>query len=174
MFDRLARALELENDKSGTKGQRVVKDLYAYLSNLFFFFRKEEKEKRSQASAKPKPIIAQSKAKAFDHSVVIDRRTGLMWQKGEHSKMKWQIAVDYCSKLSLAVYNDWRLPDRNELETAYKIKSQFPSVVSSGYWSSTTLPGNTSLAWAVRFGYGGAQFDDKGNPNNVRCVRGRR
>ena len=38
-------------------------------------------------------------------------------------------------------------------------------------WSSSTLSGNTDIAWYVNFSYGYVDFDYKTRSNSVRCVR---
>ena len=78
---------------------------------------------------------------------VTDTVTGLMWQQGEAGAMNWQNALIYCEDLALAGYDDWRLPNRNELHTLVDYTEfnpaidivRFPGALSSSrYWSSTT------------------------------------
>jgi Protein of unknown function (DUF1566) len=99
---------------------------------------------------------------------IMDPSTGLMWQKGEAGEMRWQRAIDYCKTLELAGFSDWRLPDKDELKSAYGIKSEFPDVVSSYYWSSASDAG---YAWGVGFSGGYVYYGDKTNNVYVRCVR---
>ena len=103
---------------------------------------------------------------------ILDEKTGLMWQKGEPRKKNWEAALNYCRSLTLAGYFDWRLPARDELKTAYQIKSRFPRVRSANYWSSTTYTGSTGYAWSVYFRHGGVYGYNKGDRYYVRCVRG--
>ncbi len=54
---------------------------------------------------------------------VTDAATGLMWQQanGEENpgdyQFDWRNALSYCEDLSLAGYDDWRLPDVKELQS---------------------------------------------------------
>jgi len=105
-------------------------------------------------------------------NVVIDKRNRLMWQKDEPGPMNWKKAMNYCQGLSLTGHSDWRLPNRGELKKAYKIKSKFPNVVSSSYWSSTTHASDTSYAWYVHFHLGYVGDRNKTYNYYVRCVRG--
>jgi len=126
---------------------------------------------------------------------VTDTATGLMWQKcsmGQHWNAGtggcydsavthiWQSALQECEDLSLAGYDDWRLPDRNELQSIVDYscwatsinKSYFPNTVSSSYWSSTTYAGHNYVAWLVYFYYGNVSYYYKSSNYYARCVRG--
>ena len=110
---------------------------------------------------------------------VTDNNTGLMWQQGEGGYKTWEDAITYCEDLSLAGYTDWRLPNKNELNSMidYELynpaidKNFFPDVNNSSYWSSTTDAGNLSYAWRVFFYGGTVSLDGKSGSNYVRCVR---
>jgi hypothetical protein len=59
-----------------------------------------------------------------NNDTVTDLSTGLMWQKlevtddnGNARKMVWEEALAYCERLELAGYDDWRLPNSNELQS---------------------------------------------------------
>ena len=49
---------------------------------------------------------------------VTDSVTGLMWQQDSTEYPTWDSALSYCEHLTLAGYNDWRMPDENELVVA--------------------------------------------------------
>ena len=58
-----------------------------------------------------------------NNGTVVDTDTVLMWQQGENDKeMNWDSAIAYCKGLSLAGYNDWRLPNIEELKSLIDVK----------------------------------------------------
>lgn len=100
---------------------------------------------------------------------VTDQETGLMWQKvAAPAAYTWQQALAYAEGLTLAGHLDWRLPDRNELQSLVDYSQQYPAIapllaphtLPSDYWSSTTDvnskddAGNITSAWYVNFGSG--------------------
>ena len=88
---------------------------------------------------------------------ITDLATGLMWQKGDSGDtLNWVEALDYAENLSLAGYDDWRLPNAKELQSivdytrapdAINPSQQGPAIdpifgvteTESWYWTSTTL-----------------------------------
>ena len=110
--------------------------------------------------------------------IVTDNKTKLQWQDNESVSKKWTDAIDYCEALTLGGYNDWRLPNQNEIRSIVDkskfdpaIDSTFQNVVSFNYWSSSTLVGGVSRALGVDFYYGGDGWDFKSNEYYVCCVR---
>ena len=110
---------------------------------------------------------------------VTDTLTGLMWQQATNGSMDWDAAISHCERLTLAGYEDWRLPNRREMrsivdyskhgpviDTAY-----FPGTLSSYYWSSTTLGYYGGGAWDVDFSNGHDYDNSKSNDYYVRAVR---
>jgi hypothetical protein len=95
---------------------------------------------------------------------VTDTATGLMWQQGVVSGKNWQAALEYAEELSLAGYDDWRLPTRTELHTIVDYSLYNPAIdtavfpgtlsFSEHYWSSTTYAGNDDYAWHFYFASG--------------------
>jgi len=117
--------------------------------------------------------------------VVSDSTTGLEWQDNSDTngtQRTWQEAIDYCEDLSLESYNDWRLPNINELKTLIDkskfdpaIKSDvFVYVKSSYYWSSTSVVGFEHEAWVMDY-YSASMLSDHKQSSHkkhyVRCVR---
>jgi len=116
------------------------------------------------------------------NGTVTDISTGLMWQQDTApDTYNWQEALSYCEDLTLAEYDDWRLPNRNELQSLQDYSQYnpsidtafFPNTVSSHYWSSTTDVGGPYYAWLVGFLDGYVYYYDKTcSYYYVRAVRG--
>jgi hypothetical protein len=63
----------------------------------------------------------------------------------------WEDAIEYCEALEFAVYDDWRLPNMNELISLLDINysSAFENPLSL-LWSSTTFILNPDTAWMMK------------------------
>ena len=119
---------------------------------------------------------------------VTDNVTGLMWQQtlatADGGVFQWPDAVTYCTQLSLAGHQDWRLPSEIELVSiidrtagdggsATINPTYFPGTPFAAFWASNLLASNNALAWIVGFVNGGTNGQPIANlPNNyARCVR---
>lgn len=126
-------------------------------------------------------LLGANDAFFIDRVTFIDYDTNLMWQDNVEAKTvqkDWQGAINYCKDLSLAGFNDWRLPKIEELDfiiddTQYNpaIKLGFENVVGYQYWSSSNSLENSKSAWYVDFGRGSSSPILKNQNNYVRCVR---
>jgi hypothetical protein len=123
--------------------------------------------------------------------VVRDASTGRMWQgcvagrsgtecaSGVPSHMTWQAALAYCDGSSWGGYDDWRLPDRNELQSIVDYGQVRPSIDPTAFpdtpdgvcWSSSSWLDSSSLAWRVVFNFGTVDNYDKTIDSYVRCIR---
>ena len=131
---------------------------------------------------------------------ITDTKTGLMWQKcsmgqtynpstngceGSEMKYKWQQALEVCEKFNFAGYDDWRLPNRNELQSIVDYSkidttndraaidtNYFPvSDQHFNYISSTTVLQSPSEAWYLDLGPGLIKRGGKNAWWHVRAVR---
>ncbi|MCP4353986.1 MAG: DUF1566 domain-containing protein [Desulfobacterales bacterium] len=114
-------------------------------------------------------------------NTITDTDTGLIWQmQTADSAMSWEEAIVYCENLSLAGYNDWRLPNIRELKSIVDYSRYdpaidvefFPDTLSSAYWSSSTGATHSGNAWHVNFGSLTDTYNNKSNARYVRAVRG--
>ena len=114
--------------------------------------------------------------------VVTDSKTGLAWQDDAiGSQMSWQSAIDYCEALTLDTYEDWRMPNINELKSIVDRSKREPAIVdgfenigtnsSYRYWSSTSFVFGENVAWFVNFYRGNVDWLPKHYNFCVRCVR---
>lgn len=135
---------------------------------------------------------------------VTDEVTGLVWEKlsddgSIHDKdatYTWAdafaVKVAALNADAFAGHSDWRVPNRNELETLVDAGTISPATfrefdtactpgctvltcsctIPSFYWSSTTGKTPTTFAWYVFFDGGFVDDDDKAATNSVRAVRG--
>lgn len=114
-------------------------------------------------------------------SVVVDTRTGLVWQDdaaAASTTATWANAITTCENLVLGGYTDWRLPNVNELKSIRDMSRSSPAIdtnfvnsSTNNYWSSTTYQLDTTLALGALYG-GGVFWNTKTSSNYFRCVRG--
>jgi hypothetical protein len=123
----------------------------------------DQKLKLQQAEAARK----QAEAEAALHPTWTDPDTGLMWAKKDNgSDVDWNQASDYCSKLQLADYKDWRLATIEELKGIYDTDVRVPTVWDAGIttaeikgklqltgwqWSSSVEDKPVKVAWSFDF-----------------------
>jgi len=112
-----------------------------------------------------------------EDGTVTDIGTGLMWQQsGDGVLRDWYEAYAYCGELVLAEFDDWRLPEVDELAGLKETNHPTPWIndvfdcYTYLYWSGTTSPVSSISAWAISFTTGGG-VDGKQNPYYVRCTR---
>ncbi|TFG48562.1 MAG: DUF1566 domain-containing protein, partial [Candidatus Brocadiia bacterium] len=112
---------------------------------------------------------------------VTDHATNLIWeQTGSSAKMTWEHALVQAEEMTLAGWEDWRLPNIKELRSLTDITQTnpavdlavFPDFQSDDYWSSTTLAGNPERAWTTNFSFGTVSYQPKTADLLIRCVRG--
>jgi hypothetical protein len=118
------------------------------------------------------------------NGTVTDHLTGLMWTQNAdkaNGKTDWEEAVRGAAGCADGGFTDWRLPNRNELESLIDLGRSDPAlskghpftgVQSAYYWTSTTIANNEDNAWVVHFYIGFVTHDDKAGSHYVWYVRG--
>jgi hypothetical protein len=115
------------------------------------------------------------------NGTVTDNLTGLVWQKIPFAdSISWEKALQYADTLTLGGFTDWRLPNIKELqsindETRIKPsvdKTVFTAIAINKYWSSTSLPNQTTKAWYLDTQYGITTYDPKTIRHYLMCIRG--
>ena len=111
--------------------------------------------------------------------VVEDVKTELMWYDGQlMDESAWIAAIRQCEELKFAGFDDWRMPNFNELYSITvhdgsrpAMPSVFTSADTHAYWSSTSSDHDHDRAWGISF-YKGSDFTyDKAEELRLRCVR---
>ena len=127
-----------------------------------------------------------------------DTTTGLVWMRcaleqewdesegdctGEENTHTWrealQAAQDINSGGGFAGHTDWRLPNKNELESIVEQRcwspainaAVFPRTPDGWFWSSSPYADRSGNAWGVSFGGGGVNWYGTVNDFRVRLVR---
>lgn len=130
------------------------------------------------------PLYAAS-IRNSSHGIVFDTDTQLMWQDENITATDdWIVAISVCRNSTLGGFNDWRLPNINELlslvdyskfNPAHKTIGFQTGNLSGNYWSSTSDAEEQDYAWELEFN-SGTPFTVIKKPGTkqyyVRCVRG--
>lgn len=92
---------------------------------------------------------------------------GLIVQTEDLGCVDWSSAKLLCENSTVAGYNDWRLPTKEELMTLYSNRELIGGFVNERYWSSS----NNGTPYYVDFSNGIAGVYGNSNHYNVRAVR---
>jgi hypothetical protein len=123
------------------------------------------------------------------NDTITDQATGLMWQQADSgTTYNWDGALSYCNDLSLAGYDDWRLPNAKELQSivdytrapdASQAAQQSAAIdpifditnQDSFFWSSTTHTEGPN-AWGAYLAFGQAWgcMEDPQNPDTCNWL----
>lgn len=146
---------------------------------------------RQTAAAKPSwhhslPTSQRFELVLDNDEAVLDRTTGLVWQRDTDSEFKsWTNAMNSSWGITIGGRMGWRLPTIEELATLVDT-SQDPALpnghyftnVKFGYWSSTVVANDPDQAWIVYLSDTPADTNDgkvmnvnKDNLYYVRAVR---
>lgn len=110
-----------------------------------------------------------------------DLVTDLLWQQIPYSdSITWEQALTLADTLTFAGYSDWRLPNIKELQSINDESLINPSINQiffnginvNRYWSSTSLPNQTTKAWYLDTQFGVTTYQFKTNKFYTLCIRG--
>ncbi len=125
---------------------------------------------------------------------VLGKNTGLVWMRcslgqswdgkrcqGEAARYTWAQALTAADSHKYGGFNDWRLPNKNDLESLVELSCstpainarQFPQTPAAFFWTSSPYTGVAAGAWSVDFAYGAVVASEKPGKNYVRLVRDR-
>lgn len=77
-------------------------------------------------------LVKPSELRIENRGIVSDYHNYRMWQDNVvGNKKSWEDAVDYCQDLTLSGYDDWRLPNFNELYSITDNRRYKPSIKDS-------------------------------------------
>ena len=120
-----------------------------------------------------------------DNQTVTDNETGLTWQRYHYEHLvytPYDKAAAYCDNLTLAGYNDWRLPQADELITivdyshwkpaSYAVITNIPSSQRYMYFWTSTVDPFTSSIWYINLVTGEKYRSASHINKHAQCVRG--
>jgi len=140
-------------------------------------------------------IIATSPDSSFiihNDGTVTQKTTGLMWMRCDlgqkwdgascteaASFFTWNEALNKADLEKFAGYTDWRLPNKNELESIVEERcvlpavntGVFPATPTEFHWTSTPYVGLGTGVWSVGFSYAVVTATEKSGKIHVRLVR---
>jgi len=119
----------------------------------------------------------------LDGSAVLDKETGLVWEKSPSQELKdFPMATRYCYDINVGGRKGWRTPTAEELASLVDVSNSNPALptghpfsnvlLSNEYWSATTVSMYDSNAWHVDLSSGDVAYSIKGASGYVWCVRG--
>ncbi|HET6805648.1 MAG TPA: DUF1566 domain-containing protein [Frateuria sp.] len=114
-----------------------------------------------------------------DGATVTDHKTGLQWAAEESPKqLDFEAAEQHCASLRLGGFDDWRLPDLEELESIRDLSRHNPCIDTAFFksnanwvWSRTPTAWSSGCAWFVLFNSGHVHDCSRHDRAFVRAVR---
>ena len=122
----------------------------------------------------------------FNNDAVLDRETGLVWEKSPETTMHAWTGSDVaqaCGNKNVGGRKGWRLPSIQELASlidptvvppgpTIPAGHPFTNVQSATYWSATTVAALPMNGWLLTFASGDVNSSPKETMRFVWCVRG--
>ena len=91
----------------------------------------------------------------------------------------WDVLVNGANSTKLCGFDDWRVPDIEELRSIVDYSrinpsidaDYFPNTLSSRYWSASPNANYSNYAWRLNFNYGYGGYGSRNGNYHVRLVR---
>ena len=170
------------------------KNLYKFLIVFFvwsilpgkFLFAEQNCSENIKNTSPDSDFLAQSDGVAFQKNadlVWMRCSLGQEWSggscQGKAKPFTWREALLAAELHSYGGYEDWRLPNKNELEfiveeSCYSpaINSNvFPETPTGFFWTSSPYVGSSHAAWSIGFDFGSVSASVKKGGLYVRLVR---
>jgi hypothetical protein len=150
-------------------------------------------ESAQTCSDKIVPTTPEANFAVPEDGTAYHKTTGLTWMRcslgqtwdgktcsGAAATYEWGEALKAANGFRFAGFSDWRLPNKNELESLIEEACSspavnaavFPDTPSSYFWSSSPYAASANGAWSVDFGFGAVNASVKTGKLHVRLVRG--
>lgn len=202
----LVRKVEKSGRAKGASGEIEPESesrihLFEHLSLLrekIFDFSTKDAEKTEATSTEGDSVVTTGRFLDNGDGTVTDTITDLMWLKDVNcvASMEWQAALDMvknlnadplslnCKELTATGYDDWALPNRNELRSLISYSVDLPALatdfptesIQPYYWTSTSVASHPKLAYDIYMGTGALSMSNKTAKRHmwpVRPVHGR-
>ena len=120
----------------------------------------------------------------WNNEAVLDKETGLVWERTPVQNGSWTAARNLCATLTTGGRRGWRLPSFHELQSLIQpnVVAPEPNLpvghpfinIQPFYWSATIDAAHPNAAWIVDFIGGSVGGADVllGNNMPIWCVRG--
>ena len=115
---------------------------------------------------------------------VLDKETGLVWDKNPEADQAWLTARAGCRNAVIGNRKGWSLPTLNELQSLVEPGSNpkvppgnpFSVILTTSldfYWTATENPADSSMAWTIGFFSGNhvEKAKDETSGRHTLCVR---
>jgi hypothetical protein len=170
--------IEATPTEGGPRWEQVinVKDLTAQVFAIPLLAAREEAARKVRVEER-----GRARAATQSRGYWIDPDTNLTWAAEASGVLNWYKAAEYCRKLAIGSFRDWRLPTVMELERLSDPSAQAPKggvEVSSYAWSTTKAQtSGEAYTFAFWMNYRSSQrLDHDGGPSLVTttaalCVR---
>jgi hypothetical protein len=161
--------------KLAYKAEEIIWQLVEATNDTYTIrkFLAQNPDSRFRGLAKVKVIRLSKRAETLQLSdtLILDQVTHLIWQRRDLGLNNWVEANKICRKSRLQEWEDWRLPDKEELRALLNIKHFIPDFNFSNYWTGTTYTKDQHGAWMVSLNLPLGNVDYKKNRHYVLCVR---